>query len=239
MMSPLREPKTIGRALTNDEAVTLIKIAASRPEWETAYLASVIALSSTLRGCEVKGLRWRDIDLAGDPPTLTIQKSKTQAGERQIPLTAEAFEAFVKLQTRAELFGNVLPEHFVFARFRSVARFNGNTIAERRMQQFDPPAPITSWRTAGRKLTTKAGLKGLRCHDCRHTAITDLLTNPNVSVQTAKSIAVHIDQRMIDRYAHIQLQAKPNAIEALSSRTREHREHSRTPEKMNMVNTVN
>jgi hypothetical protein len=69
----------------------------------------------------------QDIDLTGDPP-LTIQKSKTAAGERVIPLTSEAFEAFIELRVRAEMFGPAHPEHYVFA--RSVARFEGNVIAE-------------------------------------------------------------------------------------------------------------
>ena len=214
-IKPLREPKTIGRALTPAQKQKLLETAATKSEWQNACLASTIALSATLRGCEVKGLRWQDIDLAGDPATLTIHKSKTQAGERVIPLTTDAFEAFVTLRARAELFGPVRGDHFVFATFRSVG-FPGNGITERRMQNYDPTTPVKSWRTAWRKLTKKAGLEGLRFHDCRHTSITDLLTDPSVSIQTAKSIAGHIDARMIDRYAHIQLAAKRDAIAALS-----------------------
>lgn len=169
-----------------------------------------------MRGCEIKGLRWQDVDLAGDPATLTIHKSKTAAGERIIPLTREAYEAFIKLRARSEVFGAVQPDHFVFARFRSVARFENRTIAERRMLEFDPNTPIGSWKKAWRKLTAKAGLPGLRFHDCRHTTITQLLTNPNVSIQTAKSIAGNVSQRMVDRYAPIHLDAKRTAVEALS-----------------------
>jgi integrase len=232
-IKPLKEPGTIGRALSSEQKATLIETAASRPEWETAFLASIIALSTTMRGCEVRGLRWQDIDLTGDPPTLTIHKSKTAAGERVIPLTSEAFEAFVKLRSRAELFGPTHPKHYVFARFRSVARFEGNIIAERRMLSFDPTTPLRSWKKAWRKLTDEAGLKGLRFHDCRHTTITDLLSNPNVSIQTAKAIAGHVSQRIIDRYSHIRMTEKRNAVEALSGNsvnTNNIREH---------VNTVN
>jgi integrase len=55
-----------------------------------------------------------------------------------------------------------------------------------------------------------------RFHDLRHHAITELLTNPSVSVQTTKSIAGHVSQRMVDRYAHIRLEAKQSALEALT-----------------------
>ncbi len=64
----------------------LLKVAQSKPEWETAYLASVLALNTTMRGYEVKQLRWRDIDLMDQ--SLVIRRSKTLAGERVIPLNA-------------------------------------------------------------------------------------------------------------------------------------------------------
>src|SRR5215469_15244709 len=82
---PLREPSTIGRALTNEETQRLLKAAVTRPEWETAFLAAVLCLNTTARGCELKGLQWSDVDFFAK--TLTIRKSKTAAGERVIPLT--------------------------------------------------------------------------------------------------------------------------------------------------------
>ena len=60
-------------------------------------------------------------------------------------------------------------------------------------------------------------MPGLRFHDYRHTTITELLTNPNVSIQTTKAIAGHVRQRMVDRYSHIHLEAKRSAVEALST----------------------
>ena len=38
-------------------------------------------------------------------------------------------------------------------------------------------------------------------------------------MQTTKSIAGHVSQRMVDRYAHIRLEAKRSALEALSTNT--------------------
>lgn len=213
----LKEPPTIGRALTPEQKRDLLEAAALKPEWETAYFASVIALATTLRGCEVKGLRWQDVNLVADPPTLTIHKGKTAASERVIPLTREAFEVFVKLRARSETFGPVQSDHYIFARFKPVGRFDGRKIVEHRMLNFDPTKPLGSWKKAWRKLTIKAGLPGLRFHDIRHTTITELLTNPSVSIQTTKSIAGHVSQRMVDRYSHIQLEAKRNAVEALST----------------------
>ena len=45
----LPERRDIGRALLPEEKIRLLKVAQSRPEWETAYLASVIALNTTMR----------------------------------------------------------------------------------------------------------------------------------------------------------------------------------------------
>ena len=90
----LPERRDIGRALRPEEKLHLLKLAQSKPEWETAYLASVLALNTTMRGCEVKQLRWRDIDFMDQ--SLVIRRSKTRAGERVIPLNANAYNAIIR-----------------------------------------------------------------------------------------------------------------------------------------------
>ena len=47
---PLKEPSSIGRALTEEEKRRLLQTAMLRPEWETAYLAAVMCLNTTARG---------------------------------------------------------------------------------------------------------------------------------------------------------------------------------------------
>ncbi len=123
-IKPLREPSTVGRALTHEEKVRLLKTASQRPEWETAYWAAILTLNTTMRGCELRGLRWLDIDLIEQ--TLTIPKSKTPAGERVTPQTEEAYQTLLKLRRRAEMFGPVEPSHYVFASFRPRGSFQGN-----------------------------------------------------------------------------------------------------------------
>jgi integrase len=123
---PLKEPETIGRALTPEQKSALLETAAIKPEWQTAFYAAQSALQTGMRGCEIRGLRWSNVDLLAD--TLTIRKSKTAAGVRTIPLTRGAFETFDELHKRAELFGDVLGEHYVFARFKPVGRFEGREL---------------------------------------------------------------------------------------------------------------
>jgi len=112
-IKPLPLRQSVGRALSYEGKLKLLKTAASRPEWQNAAWAATLALNTTMRGCEIKQLRWQDIDLM--EKTLAIRKSKTEAGERVIPLNAEAWNAVLLLYRRAQGFGEVRPELYVFS----------------------------------------------------------------------------------------------------------------------------
>jgi integrase len=211
---PLREPSTIGRALTEDDKQRLLKTAVMKPEWETAYLAAVLCLNTTARGCELKGLQWSDIDLF--QRTITIRKTKTAAGERMIPLTSVAASALARLRTRAESFGPVEPSHYVFAAFVPKFKFNDTNVVGYAVTGYDPTRHINSWRTAWRSLTKKAGLPGFRFHDLRHCAITSLAES-GAADSTIMAIAGHVSRRMLERYSHVRMEAKRTAMEALSN----------------------
>lgn len=189
-----------------------------RPEWETAYLAAILCLNTTARGCELKGLRWADADLFSR--SLIIRKSKTQAGERVIPLTDVAASALIRLRRRAESFGPVDPAHYIFASFVPKFSFVGNRICGYNVTGFDPTAPIKSWRSAWRTLTKKAGLPGFRFHDLRHCAITQLAEG-GTSDSTIMAIAGHVSKRMLERYSHVRMEAKRHAMEALATSTKQ------------------
>jgi hypothetical protein len=62
----------------------------------------------------------------------------------------------------------------------------------------------------------KSPLHGLRFHDLRHHAITELAES-QASERTIMAIAGHISTRMLDHYSHIRIDAKRKALEALSS----------------------
>jgi integrase len=211
----LREPQSIGRALTHEERVRLFKTAAQKPEWETAFHAAVLAVNTTARKCELLALQWRHVDFINR--TLEIPKSKTDAGIRVVPLNSESYEVLWKLRRRSESFGPVDLSHFVFAALRPKFRFNGQVRIGMEWSEFDPCVPVGSWRTAWRSLTKKAGLGGLRFHDLRHTAIS-ALGEAGVPDRVIMDIAGHVSPRMLRRYSHIQLESKRAAIQALSSR---------------------
>jgi hypothetical protein len=49
----------VGVALTPEEKLGLQTAAAKNPDWENARLAMTLALNTTMRACEVKGLQWK------------------------------------------------------------------------------------------------------------------------------------------------------------------------------------
>src|SRR6516164_740725 len=47
-IKPLREPRSIGRALAHSEKIKLLATANSRPEWQNARLAAILAFNRTM-----------------------------------------------------------------------------------------------------------------------------------------------------------------------------------------------
>jgi integrase len=227
----LPERRDIGRALTMEEKLRLIRISAAKPEWVTARLATILALNTTMRGCELKGLRWHDVDLM--ERTISIRRSKTAAGERVIPLNSDAWSVILLLRETAQsLFGKELePDWYVFPHAEGFTKP-------------DAMRPMSGWRSAWRSMTRaiecpncnklqqpsekclsegcetdisrlKSPLHGLRFHDLRHHAITELAES-QASERTIMAIAGHISPRMLDHYSHIRMEAKRRALDALS-----------------------
>ena len=229
-VKPFRIHQKVGKALSYDQKVKLLALAQTRSEWQMLQGAIILALNTTARSAELKALRWRDVDLI--ERTLVIRKSKTEAGERVVPLNAAAYQAVLKLRERAMLISGNEPQHFVFFACEH--------------ENFDPTKPQKSWRTAWRRLTRmiaclscgtlqnpgkacisldckadiekiKSPLIGLRFHDLRHHAITELAES-QASDQTIMSIAGHVSQKMLQHYSHIRMHAKRQALDALDQR---------------------
>ena len=219
------------RVLTQDQKQKLLEIARTKDDWQVAYCAAVLALNTTCRSCELRGLRWNAVDWTAITVTIRRQSTKTEAGARVIPLNADALVALMELRDRAEKLGSRDPEHFVLPSCE-----HGH---------FDPTRPMKNWRTAWRSLTRavscpscgtiqrpaavcknqechadikdlKSPFHGLRFHDLRHQAITELAES-GLSDQTIMSIAGHVSRQMLDHYSHIRLDAKRQAVEALQT----------------------
>jgi integrase len=234
-VKPLPARSNVGRALAPDEKARLLRIAASKAEWQTGRLATLLTLNTTCRACELKGLRWRDVDLLGR--TITIRRSKTEAGIRTIPLNAVAYRAVLELRERSKaLFGPDLnPDWYVF-------------FTKEGFSDADPARPMAfGWRKAWRAITQaidcpecglvqppakacqnaeckadihnlKSPLAGLRFHDLRHHAITELAES-QASEQTVLAIAGHVSKEMLRHYSHVRQQAMRQALDALAGGT--------------------
>jgi integrase len=72
----------------------------------------------------------------------------------------------------------------------------------------------SSYKTAFETAREKAAM-AVRFYDARHTFITRLAENPNVSEETIRQLAGHVSPRMLARYAHIRIQARRAAIAGL------------------------
>ena len=190
----------VGRALSIEDKLHLFETAASKDEWTAAYCAAVIAVNTTCRGIEIRSLRWRDLDLAQS--VVHIRRSKNEAGHRLLPLNDESLAALSLLRQRAELLGDGEADHFVFPSCEN--------------NQFDFTRHQKSWRTAWRRLTEAAGLKGFRFHDLRHQAITEL-AEAGTSDATLQALAGHLSRRMMEHYSHVRMAAKKVAVAGLGT----------------------
>jgi len=63
-------------------------MALSKPEWQIAQLAMTLALNTTMRACEIRGLCWKDIDFI----ERVLCAKAGNAGLRLLPLNDEALD---------------------------------------------------------------------------------------------------------------------------------------------------
>jgi len=221
----------VAKVLSPELKRKLFETAASKPEWTGMHCAAVLAVSTTCRGVEIRNLRWRDVDLFNR--VATIRRSKTAAGHRTIPLNGDAMAALARLLERARALGSSEPEHYVFP------TCEGKIIDPTRPQK----AFYTSWRKVVRETARRVGreaardvlysrvglraaiaawkraadpLRGLRFHDLRHQAITEMAEG-GASDATMMALAGHMSRRMLEHYSHVRMAAKRTALDKLES----------------------
>lgn len=231
-VKPLPErQEAVGKVLTADLKRALFETASSRPEWIVAHCAAVLAVSTTCRGVEIRNLRWQDVNLFARE--VAIRRSKTAAGHRTIPLNGDAMAALARLLERARAHGGTEPEHYVFAACenlgfdpkrpqkswrsawrklaRETARRVGREAARDALEAGDGlRSAIAAWKRAA------APLRGLRFHDLRHQAITEM-AETGASDATLMAVAGHMSRRMLEHYSHVRMAAKRSALDKLES----------------------
>jgi integrase len=188
----------VGRVLAQDEKRRLFEKAASKEGWVRALFCAIIAVNTTGRKIEVLRSRLRDVDFFNR--IWSIPKSKTKAGVRRIDLNEEALHAFAHMKRIVEQLGGGAPEHYFFPACEC--------------KRYDFTHHQKSVRTAWRKLTTEAGLKGFRIHDLRHQCLTEMAEN-DVPPDVMMSLAGHLSEKMRQHYIHVRDQAKKKAVAGL------------------------
>jgi integrase len=209
----LPERHDVGRAISAQHEASIIA-AASASRSPAILPLLFISLDTGMRASEVQALRHRDLGLTWTNGEITsgevvVPKSKTAAGTgRLIPFTRRVCASLSLWLPR---FPDAGPDSFVFP-FHQVG-IGGNS---RKVQMYNVALdrPMGSWRKAWLDACKKAGVK-YRWHDLRHTFISRLAENANVSEQTIRSLAGHVSRQMLERYSHIRSQAKHAAIRAL------------------------
>lgn len=199
-----REFSEVRRTLEPGQQGHLLKIMASRPEWEWVFHYTVLALATCMSTAELRGIRLRDIDETRRVVSIPPAASKNQYRNRTIPLEDYAMRSIYFLKARARRFGAFKPEHYLFP-------FG---IGRRHIP--DPERPMTVWGVmdAWKKIRKEAGFPTLRPYDLRHMAITNM-AEVGVPIHIILAFAGHISQKMQQHYVAISMQAKRGAAEAM------------------------
>jgi integrase len=210
----LKENRDAGRALSYEDE-DILRGLAGQSLAPSLLPLFVMAIDSGLRASELKSIQRKDLVLtisadgsitAGE---VVVPKSKTEAGRgRSIPLTARVCAV---LTTWLARFPDAKPTSYIFPR-HSVRMLRGGTLAV--ISDVELSKPVRSWYRAWRKVLRDAKLY-YRWHDLRHSFVTRLAENPNVSEETIRALAGHVSKEMLSRYSHIRVKAKREAITAL------------------------
>jgi len=167
-----------------------------------------------MRPVELRRLLWRDLDPTN--LTLTVRRSKREAGTRVLPLNDEAWAAVAALKQSADGLRTYTPENFIF---------------HREWPTVDGTQPMgrSGWRTVWRNLRKEAAkgdkdkgkpemtrLASLCFYDLRYQFVTELC-EAGVPEAVIRELAGHVDPQMMRIYSHPRLAAKRLAVEALAT----------------------
>jgi integrase len=199
----LEERKDVGKALSPEEESRLLATIteqASPNRSQTLGTFVRVALLTGMRSSEILSLRWGQVDF--ERRIVTVGKAKSTAGTgRQIPMNSDLIGVLsAHADWFTDRFGESKPGHYLFP-------FGKPTPS-------DPTRPITDVTSAWDALRKRAGVN-CRLHDLRHTAATKM-AEAGVPESTMLALMGHMSRAMLERYSHVRLAAKREAVEALS-----------------------
>jgi integrase len=176
-----KKKKTIITALTRDEINAVVQAAPKH------RLAFTIGIYAGLRPCEVRGLLWRDVNLAENHIVVRegvvrgVRGTPKSGHHRKIPLTREVREMLqAEYDRRQPKSGDSV-----------VLSSLGKPLGERTLYQ--------AFKNAAKRI----GLDGRwRHYDCRHFFVTELF-RLGVGSPTVQKLAGHEDLATMEHYAHV------------------------------------
>ncbi|MBI4891567.1 MAG: site-specific integrase [Acidobacteria bacterium] len=217
----LEERRDVGKALTSEQEEALLRAAellsAGGAPMELKRRGKIhrqtlgpkgvmmpvilrVAMLTGMRAEEITSLRWGQVDFGEN--SITVGRSKTEAGaKRIIPMGPELIIAMQRhLSWWRERFGLAQPDLCVFP-FGSP-------------QPCDPKRPVTTLKHSWETVRELAAVD-CRFHDLRHSFCTRL-AEAGVPESTMLALMGHMSRAMLERYSHIRMAAKREAVAGLT-----------------------
>ena len=199
----LEERREVGKALSTEEESRLIAAVVEQESPNKSKTLGTfirVALLTGMRSGEIAGLSWGQIDFARR--VVTVGKAKSAAGTgRQIPMNQNLFDVLTAhAEWFTKRFGDTQPVHYLFPFGKPTPN--------------DPTKPITDVTGAWEALRKRSGVD-CRLHDLRHTAATKM-AEAGVPESTMLALMGHMSRAMLERYSHIRMNAKREAVESLT-----------------------
>jgi integrase len=215
----LEERKDVGRALSPEQQESLL---AGLEDRHTPHLQTLIPLLllTGMRSGEAFSLTWAQVDLMDK--TITVGRAKTSNGTgRTIPINDDLARILVAhRQWFIDRFGQPQPDRYLFPWGKPLPS--------------DPTRHVTDISWGWDQLRKNTGVS-CRLHDLRHTFATRLAEN-GVSESTMLALMGHMSRAMLERYSHIRMAAKREAIARVTLATVKH-ELQGVPVKVPVVDT--
>ncbi len=195
----LEERKDVGRALSPEEQKRLL---AGLEHRHTPHLQTLIPLLllTGMRAGEALSLTWGQVDLIGK--SITVGRAKTSNGTgRVIPINDDLGHVLARHRGWFEdRFGPSQSDHHLFPWGKPTPS--------------DPTRHATDITWGWDQLRKDTGV-ACRIHDLRHSFATRLAEN-GVPESTMLALLGHMSRSMLERYSHIRMTAKREAVAGVS-----------------------